>query len=148
MGEVGKTGVDMMLDPTMLDQWALDNTLNPMDGWDHGYNFGSGLVDDVANMGISMDLNNIEDALNNGVGVDGGDLDSIGSIKSDVDISDEDIQLLRDISARDFLLNLQTVTPQANVTFGDVRETADVNKLLDVIQDMVDEQLATSLVVE
>ena len=147
MGEFGKAGVDMMLDPTMLDQWALDNTLNPMDGWNSGYDFGSGLVDDIANMGISMDLSNIEDALNNGVGVDGGDLDSIGSIKSDVDISDQDIQLLRDIAAREFLLNLQTVTPQANVTFGDVRETADVNKILDVIQDMVDEELATSLVV-
>jgi len=77
----------------------------------------------------------------------GGNIDSVGSIKSDVDISDQDIQLLRDISARDFLLNLQTVTPQANVTFGDIRETADVNKILDVIQDMVDEELATSLVV-
>jgi tape measure domain-containing protein len=151
MGEFGKTGVDMMLDPTMLDQWALDNTLNPMDGWDRGYNFGSGLVDDIGGLdfnGALGDLSNIEDMLNNGVDVGGGDLDSVGSIKSDVDISDEDIQLLRDISARDFLLNLQTITPQANVTFGDVRETADVNKLLDVIQDMVDEQLATSLVVE
>ena len=39
------------------------------------------------------------------------------------------------------------LTTQANVTFGDVRETADVNKIFDVIQDMVDEELATSLVV-
>lgn len=150
MGEVGRTGVDMMLDPTMLNQWALDNTLNPMDGWNSGYNFGSGLVDDIGNLdfnGAIGDMSSIEDMLNNGVGVGGGDIDSVGSIKSDVDISDQDIQLLRDIAAREFLLNLQTVTPQANVTFGDVRETADVNKILDVIQDMVDEELATSLVV-
>lgn len=150
MGEFGRTGVDMMLDPTMLDQWALDNTLNPMDGWNSGYNFGSGLVDDSRNLdfnGAIGDMSSIEDMLNNGVGVGGGDIDSVGSIKSDVDISDQDIQLLRDIAAREFLLNLQTVTPQANVTFGDVRETADVNKILDVIQDMVDEELATSLVV-
>lgn len=150
MGEVGRTGVDMMLDPTMLDQWSLDNTLNPMDGWNSGYNFGSGLVDDSRNLdfnGAIGDMSSIEDMLNNGVGVGGGDIDSVGSIKSDVDISDQDIQLLRDIAAREFLLNLQTVTPQANVTFGDVRETADVNKILDVIQDMVDEELATSLVV-
>lgn len=150
MGEIGRTGVDIMLDPTMLDQWALDNTLNPMDGWNSGYNFGSGLVDDSRNLdfnGAIGDMSSIEDMLNNGVGVGGGDIDSVGSIKSDVDISDQDIQLLRDIAAREFLLNLQTVTPQANVTFGDVRETADVNKILDVIQDMVDEELATSLVV-
>ena len=62
-------------------------------------------------------------------------------------ISDEDIQLLRDMAAREFLLNLQTVTPTANISFGDVRETADVNKIIDVLQDMVDEQLATNLVV-
>lgn len=150
MGEFGRTGVDMMLDPTMLDQWALDNTLNPMDGWNSGYNFGSGLVDDSRNLdfnGAIGDMSSIEDMLNNGVGVGGGDIDSVGSIKSDVDISDQDIQLLRDIAAREFLLNLQTVTPQANVTFGDVRETADVGQILDVIQDMVDEELATSLVV-
>lgn len=150
MGEFGKAGVDMMLDPTMLNRWALDNTLNPMDGWNSGYNFGSGLVDDIGNFdfnGAIGDMSSIEEMLNNGVGVDGGNIDSVGSIKSDVDISDQDIQLLRDIAAREFLLNLQTVTPQANVTFGDVRETADVNKILDVIQDMVDEELATSLVV-
>ena len=150
IGEWEKAGVDKMLDPTMLDQWALDNTLNPMDGWNSGYDFGSGMVDDIGNLdfnGALGDMSNIEDMLNNGVDVGGGDLDSVGSIKSDVDISDQDIQLLRDIAAREFLLNLQTVTPQANVSFGDVRETADVNKILDVIQDMVDEQLATSLVV-
>ena len=145
MGDVWNGGTGMM---EGIWNWGSGSMANPMDGWDSGYNFGSGLVDDVANMGISMDLNNIEDALNNGVGVDGGDLDSIGSIKSDVDISDQDIQLLRDVAARDFLLNLQTVTPTANVTFGDIHETADVNKLLGVIEDMVDEQLATSLVVE
>jgi len=127
--------------------WGTNKMVNPMDGWNSGYDFGSGLVDNIANMGISMDLSNIEDALNNGVHVGGGDLDSIGSIKSDVDISDQDIQLLRDIAARDFLLNLQTVTPTANVTFGDIHETADVNKILGVIEDMVEEQLATSLVV-
>jgi hypothetical protein len=86
--------------------------------------------------------------MDNGVGVDGGDLDSVGSIKSDVDISDEDLKLLRDIAAREFLLNLKTVTPQVDVKFGDVHETADVDKILEVIQDMVDEELATSLVVE
>lgn len=158
MGEVEKTGVDMMLDPTMLDQWALDNTLNPMDGWDRGYNFGSGLVDYIGNLdfdsalsdtsSIEDMLNNIEDMLNNGVKVGGGKLDSVGSIKSDVDISDQDIQLLRDIAARDFLLNLQTVTPTANISFGDIHETADVKKILSVIEDMVEEQLATSLVVD
>lgn len=154
MGEFGQTGVDMMLDPTALDQWAIDATVNPMDGWNTGYDFGYNLVDEFSGMDVNMsmsDLSGIEGLLNDfstdGLGVDGGDIDSVGKIKSDVDISDEDIKLLRDIAARDFLLNLQTITPVANIKFGDVRETADIDKIMEVIQDMVDEELATSLVV-
>lgn len=152
---VGDTAMSWMLDPTALDSWAVSNTANPMDGWNAGYTFGSGLVDDVAAMNVDMglsDISSIEELMNtlatDGLGVNGGDLDSVGNIKSDVDISDEDLKLLQEMAARDFLLNLQTVTPQANITFGDVRETADINKIMEVIQDMVDEELATSLVVD
>ena len=75
--------------------------------------------------------------------VTGGTLDGINQ---DVNIGDEDIKLLRDMAARDYLLQLQTVTPVAHVTFGDVKETADVNKIVEVIEQMVEEQMATSLV--
>lgn len=78
--------------------------------------------------------------------VDGGNLDSVGKIKGDVDISDEDIKLLKDIAAREFLLNLTTQTPNVKVTFGDVRETADVKKIMETIEDMLEEAAATSLV--
>ena len=54
--------------------------------------------------------------------------------------------ILKDIATRDMLLNMTSVTPQANITFGDVRETADVNKIMDVIEDMVENAFATSLV--
>lgn len=142
-----------------LANGILDGGLaNPMDGWNAGYEFGSNIGDALdgladLNIGDMMagmgNMGNIEDimgALENGVPVGGGDLDSVGSIKSDVDLSDEDIKLLRDMAAREFLLNLTTVTPQANITFGDVRETADVNRIMDVIEDMVEEQMATALV--
>lgn len=152
IGDVSNVADSLLLDPTLLSQWGLDSTANPMDGWDDGYSFGDGLVNNLSSFDLSsLDPANIESLLGDisgdGLSVNGGDLDSVGSIKSDVDISDEDIQLLRDIAARDFLLNLQTITPQANIKFGDVRETADINKIMEVIQDMVDEELATSLVV-
>ena len=72
-----------------------------------------------------------------------GNVDSVGGT---VDISSEDLKLLKDIASRDLLLSMTSVTPQANVTFGDVRETADVNKIMDVIEDMVENAFATSLV--
>lgn len=131
--------------------------LNPGELYNSGYDWGNGLMEGLGdfNLGFPTDsvfgttgipdnvsINGMPDS----VGINGGDLDSVGSIKSDVSVSDEDIQLLRDMAARDYLLQVQSVTPVANVTFGDVRETADVNKLVEVIENMVEEQMATALV--
>lgn len=74
------------------------------------------------------------------------DTNIVGGKLDDVSISEEDIQLLRDIAARDFLINVSTVTPVMNNTFGDIRETADINKILEELDRMVDEELATSVV--
>lgn len=115
-------------------------TWNTVDAFNTGYDFGAGLQTKLTDL--------ISDGLDGGIGVvptevTGGELDGI---KSDVNISEEDIKLLRDMAARDFLLNLQTITPVANIKFGDVRETADVGKIVEVIEQMVEEQMATALV--
>lgn len=131
------------------------------DGWsskafNSGYEWGAGAVKTLTD-GIGDFTGGLTDFMEGntalydsttgaGVNVAGGNLDSVGSIKNDVNINDEDIQLLRDMAARDYLLNLQQITPVAHISFGDVRETADVNKIMDVIEDMVEEQMATSLV--
>lgn len=135
------------------DAFGLSTSLqvDPMAGWDAGMSMGQGIDDMLGALNTDTEggLGDLSELLagiaGDGVKVNGGEIDGI---KSDVDISDEDIQLLRDIAARDFLLNVKTVTPKANIKFGDVRETADVNKIMDVIEDMVEEQLATALVVE
>lgn len=133
------------------------------DGWSSksfntGYKWGSGVVNTLTDgigdftgglknfMEGSTALYNGATGAGGGVNVAGGNLDSVGSIKNDVNINDEDIQLLRDMAARDYLLNLQQITPVAHISFGDVRETADVNKIMDVIEDMVEDQMATALV--
>lgn len=138
---------------TALSSVYNDNTRTAYgDAWNSGYDFGSGLSDKIGDMtnGLTgfMEGNDAlySQATGGGVNVAGGNLDSVGSIKNDVNIADEDIQLLRDMAARDYLLNLQQVTPVAHISFGDVRETADVNKIMDVIENMVEEQMATSLV--
>ena len=121
---------------------------DPSAMYDSGYSWGSGLVDEIGGLQLGLPNESILDQFrtDGGVNVAGGDLDSVGSIKNDVNINDEDIQLLRDMAARDYLLNLQQITPVAHISFGDVRETADVNKIMDVIEDMVEEQMATALV--
>lgn len=126
------------------DGWASD-------AYDAGYQWGNriveGIGDNMTNIAGMFDTSSMDySAAIPSTVVDGGNLDSVGSIGSDVNISDEDIKLLRDMTARDYLLQLQTITPVANVTFGDVRETADVGKIVEVIEQMVDEQMATALV--
>lgn len=76
----------------------------------------------------------------------GGNLDSVGKIKDDVSITDEDIKLLKDVAATEFVNKYTTLRPEMSISFGDVRETADVNKILSVIEDMVEEAYASSLV--
>lgn len=126
------------------------------DAYNGGYEWGAGAVKTLTD-GIGDFTGGLTDfmegntalydsATGAGVNVAGGNLDSVGSIKNDVNINDEDIQLLRDMAARDYLLNLQQITPVAHISFGDVRETADVNKIMDVIEDMVEEQMSTALV--
>lgn len=60
-------------------------------------------------------------------------------------LKDEDIQLLLDVATRDYKLNYQQVTPQITMTFGDIRETADVDviaeELADKLQEIVDGNL-------
>lgn len=123
----------------------------PENAYKYGYDTGTSVMDWIQSHKPgsleSMTAEEIAKLLGgSGVNVAGGNLDSVGSIKNDVNINDEDIQLLRDMAARDYLLNLQQITPVAHISFGDVRETADVNKIMDVIEDMVEEQMATSLV--
>ena len=66
----------------------------------------------------------------------------------EVDISDEDLKMLKDIATREYMLNYKHITPNVNITFGDVRETADVNAVKDAIQSMMENELAELYVVE
>ena len=137
--------INGIMDFNTTGQDFLDGTIvNPLDAFDTGYNFGSGLIDSLGDTNFGLPKNSVLDEFNpNEIKINGGYLDSI---KSDVTINEEDLKLLRDMTARDYLLQLQTITPVAKVTFGDVRETADVNKIVEVIEDMVEQQMATSLV--
>lgn len=128
------SSLNLSSDSLGLKRWAYT------DAWDSGYAAGEGIQNSLGEFSLDSlmgDMGAMETE------VAGGHLDSVGG---DVNISDEDIKLLRDMAARDYLLQLQSVTPVAHVTFGDVRETADVGKIVEVIETMIEEQMATSLV--
>lgn len=96
---------------------------------------------------IGMDLGSatgdlssaIKDGLKDVTGTDSSGGKALKTTTDDKLISDEDIQLLLDVATRDYKLNYQQVTPQITLTFGDVRETADVDDILDEVATRLEE---------
>ena len=54
-------------------------------------------------------------------------------------LSDDDIQLLLDVATRDYKLNYQQITPEITLTFGDIRETVDIDTVLDKVADKLED---------
>ena len=77
--------------------------------------------------------------------IKGGELDKI---RDDISITDEDIKLLKDVAQTEFINKYTTLRPEMSVQFGDVRETADVAKILETLEEMVEEAYASVLVGE
>lgn len=129
-----------------LNEWAA----NPFKEGKAAYDWGNGAGESIEKFNLQAELNkamgdftgSFEGAFPDSLSK----VDEVGKIGSDVDISDEDLKLLRDVAAREFLLNLQSISPTAKISFGDVHETADVNQIMGILEAMVEEALATSLV--
>lgn len=69
-------------------------------------------------------------------------IDEVGTVNKvkdggTVKIYEEDLKLLKDVAMREFQLNYRQITPQIDIKFGDVRETADVNKIMEVVNDRI-----------
>ncbi len=79
------------------------------------------------------------EGLNDVVGSDNSGGKALKTTTDDKLFSDEDIQLLLDVATRDYKLNYQQVTPQITLTFGDIKETADVDEILDEVADKLQE---------
>lgn len=64
--------------------------------------------------------------------------------KLKVEMSDEDLKYLRDIAERDYINKFTTATlaPNIQITFGDVHETADTNKIAGRIRKILQEEIA------
>lgn len=62
----------------------------------------------------------------------------------DVDMADEDLQYLRDIAEREYINKFSTATlaPNIQITFGDVHEEADTDKVAGRIKKILQEEIA------
>lgn len=99
----------------------------------------SSITGGLGSANISALSGDLGDLLNNVTGSDGSGGKAIKTTSKDKLLTDEDIQLLLDIATRDYKLNYQQVTPNITLTFGDVRETANVDDILDEVADRLEE---------
>lgn len=137
------------------------------DGWvsdafNQGAAWGDAVQSKIEGMLGSFDPNSLMNQTTQGMDMTGFDMSDMMnaagnlpvSIEQDktgskeVDISDEDLKMLKDIATRDYMLNYKHITPNVNITFGDVKETADVEAIRDELQTMMENELAELYVVE
>lgn len=141
---------------------ASDYTLAGFDygkSWDTGYNFGAGIDNKIGGMfgGLGSTLNNL-----NGSGL-GTDLDSwnkaqgpgnlafgnddkknLKNINDKIDVSNEHLEMLTDLASEQSISNFVTLTPTVQVTTGDIRQEADINKIISSIEVYMENELQNS----
>lgn len=120
-----------------------------------GYSSGKKWAEDT---GVKLDnfMTGMKNTFNPNTSVLGGtvpkpvtDLDTVGEVKNikggKINLDDNSIQWIRDAGAIEFVNRFTNMRPILKVIFGDVHQTADVNKIADAIADMVENAVTTSL---
>ena len=141
---------------------ASDYTFDRFDygkSWNTGYNFGAGIDSKVG--GMFGNLGSTLDNLNGG-GL-GADLDSwnkaqgpgnlafgnddkknLKNINDKIDVSNEHLEMLTDLASEKSISNFVTLTPTVQVTTGDIRQEADINKIISDIETYMEDELQNS----
>ncbi|KGI42515.1 hypothetical protein [Clostridium tetani] len=66
------------------------------------------------------------------------------NIDDKIDISNEHLEMLRDLAEQESIQNFVTLTPTVQVTTGDIKEEADINKIIDKIESYMENELVNS----
>lgn len=124
-----------------------ENFANSMSGIFSAGTVGAGPQKDYAQT-LKDSLNNASNIAANTAGINdklngknGG-----AKVKGEVSITDEDIKLLKDVAAVEWVNKFTTLTPTMNIQFGDVHETADTNGILKAVETMIVDAYSSSLV--
>ncbi|CAG7616991.1 hypothetical protein PAESOLCIP111_01968 [Paenibacillus solanacearum] len=71
-------------------------------------------------------------------------VNEIGSIKDTVDVSSEDLKVMRDLAEMENIQNFVTLTPTVQVTTGDIRHEMDVNDMIFRIEQVMQQEISNS----
>lgn len=123
------------------------------------FNYGYGKGANFAN-GIGNLANNLNGLGTNGLGVDldswnkaqgpgnlafgNDDKKNLKNINDKIDISNEHLEMLTDLASEKSISNFVTLTPTVQVTTGDIRQEADINKIISSIETYMENELQNS----
>ena len=154
-----EAGASLLLDPTALDEWALGKTINPMDGWDKGYKFGSDAANNVSSaidsylkspdfgkgvlnpndpsyaLGDSYDPSGANDDILAGLDTLNGTTDDI---KDKMDMTDDDLDFLRKIAEMEWRNEFTTAEIKVDMTnYNSVNGDRDLDGVVEYLADVL-----------
>ena len=146
--EWGKNDKAITLDRTAP---TIDARVDYGDAYNSGYNFGKNLEDKFSfkmpkmpdPSSLIKDQNNLlkdwntQQADNFNMGND-----KLDKVNDNIGISNENLQFLRDLAEQESIQNFVTLTPTVQVTTGDIKEEADINKIITKIENYMQNELA------
>ncbi|ARF69704.1 hypothetical protein B7C51_20485 [Paenibacillus larvae subsp. pulvifaciens] len=71
-------------------------------------------------------------------------VEKVGKIEDQVDISIEDLKVMRELAEMKSIQNFVTLTPTVNVTTGDIREGYTVDEMIDRITDKLEKEFVSA----
>ncbi|KPV56568.1 hypothetical protein QJ48_26830 [Paenibacillus sp. A3] len=126
-----------------------------LDGYNQGKSFAENAMKFVADKGANMKQqfsgwNNMLNKDSPPAKQPGSELpnlnhvNSIGQIDNTVDISSEDLKVMRDLAEIQSIQNFVTLTPTVQVTTGDIHQPTDANEMIRRIEEVMSREIANS----
>ncbi len=114
--------------------------------FDFGYSSGATLVNKLSSLQGSLDPNK-QTSILDGWNQKNNNIDRVGvvgQIDDTVDVTSEDIKVMRDLAEMQNIQNFVTLTPTVQVTTGDINNPTDVNEMIRRIEDVMVREISNS----
>ena len=112
--------------------------LDVADNFNKGYDFGV----DLSN-GATQIFEDLTTSMNS-MGFEGGHIDSVGSIEDTVDVSNEDLEIMRELAEMESIQNFVALTPKVNIKTGPVSKDVDIDEIVRRIEKSIEEEMEAS----
>lgn len=112
--------------------------LDVADNFNKGYDFGV----DLSN-GATQIFEDLTTSMNS-MGFEGGHIDSVGSIEDTVDVSNEDLEIMRELAEMESIQNFVTLNPKVNIKTGPVSKDVDIDEIVRRIEKSIEEEMEAS----